>query len=409
MKIYLHIGAPRTGTTTLQALLHKNRQNLRRLGIEYPKVGYIDDVNGDAQHVLSFSLMHTYPEFARRGNKKTREEAWGELKEAMAQMPSRTEAVVLSSEAFADLPKESIEFIRDFFAEDDLEVLYIVRDSKSWHASMATQQVKLHPYLTEMPSPFQGDPNQVRDQHLKAWHEAGLNVIEFQYGRTAMQDLLAHMGINLKTLDRVASLNVKLAPMILELLMRLNQTEIDPRRRGALNARIDQWWSDYKRVFLDEPDVPSLIRRVQSECAKDPDYMSGLQAKFAQMGKNVYWMPTYKSSIKSLFQKKKKDPPVVTDVSSLRSARVPEMVIDLFQRIDALHLTKAENTSSRAVILQWIGEYCGWKSLVPVPDRNSAPKKPAPEKKPEANPSEEKVGEAATDEPTDSEAEAEKT
>ena len=259
MKIYLHIGAPRTGTSTLQALLHKNRQNLRRLGIEYPKVGYIDDVNGDAQHVLSFSLMHTYPEFARHGNRKSREEAWGELKEAMAQMPSRTEAVVISSEAFADLPKESIEFIRDFFADDDLEVLYVVRDSKSWHASMATQQVKLYPYLTELPSPFQGDPNQVRNQHLQAWHDAGIQVTEFEYGRTAMQDLLAHMGVNLKVLDRVASLNVKLAPMILELLMRLNQTEIDPRRRGALNARIDQWWSDYKRVILDEPDVPSLI------------------------------------------------------------------------------------------------------------------------------------------------------
>jgi hypothetical protein len=51
--IILHIGYPKTGTSSLQWFLHTHRETLRRQGVCYPLTGQADD---HAHHRLAFSL-----------------------------------------------------------------------------------------------------------------------------------------------------------------------------------------------------------------------------------------------------------------------------------------------------------------------------------------------------------------
>ena len=46
MECILHIGLPKTGTTSLQAALSENRESLLRHGVVYPETG----LNGNGKH-----------------------------------------------------------------------------------------------------------------------------------------------------------------------------------------------------------------------------------------------------------------------------------------------------------------------------------------------------------------------
>lgn len=90
--IILHIGYPKTGTSSLQWFLHTHREALRRQGVCYPLTGQADD---HAHHQLAFSL----------GANATEESCAGESTRLFAALrneidESRADTVVLSSEVF---------------------------------------------------------------------------------------------------------------------------------------------------------------------------------------------------------------------------------------------------------------------------------------------------------------------
>jgi hypothetical protein len=55
--LYLHIGRPKTGTTSIQKFLNESRSKLESLGILYPLAGLLDD----AHHLLPVSLLGKIP------------------------------------------------------------------------------------------------------------------------------------------------------------------------------------------------------------------------------------------------------------------------------------------------------------------------------------------------------------
>jgi hypothetical protein len=114
-RIYLHIGAPKTGTTYLQAVCGRNRDALAARGVLYP------DAFGDAHHKAVWDLRETPDQ--REGTKGI-EGSWDRLVEIANGADSD---VLLSSEHFVFAVRRQIE--RAVSALDgELHIVYTARD-----------------------------------------------------------------------------------------------------------------------------------------------------------------------------------------------------------------------------------------------------------------------------------------
>src|SRR5262249_54363877 len=89
---YVHIGAPKTGSTFLQQVVHDNRAALRPRGLLSPEVS----LRGFGHHDLAFLLAGGYPEWATP-QPRTLAELAAELDEATQ---GHAGPVLLSSEDF---------------------------------------------------------------------------------------------------------------------------------------------------------------------------------------------------------------------------------------------------------------------------------------------------------------------
>ena len=149
MKVFLHIGSPRTGTTSIQKLLTQNRDTLAKQGVWYPDVALLDPKKGIGQHHLAFSLLEKYPGFIPEKARMTPDQAWSELASAMKKMPKK-DTVVLSSEAFSSIKPEGVKYIFKKLSKHDVKVIYVRRSPESWRKSMQAQQIIDYPFNKEM-------------------------------------------------------------------------------------------------------------------------------------------------------------------------------------------------------------------------------------------------------------------
>jgi hypothetical protein len=115
-RVYLHIGAPKTGTTYLQAVLGRNRDSLAAKGLLYPAS------QSDAHHKAVWDL---------RGTPKQREHlegiegTWAAL---VGQVNQAGSDVLLSSEHFVFAQKQQVERALSSFEDAEMHVIYTARD-----------------------------------------------------------------------------------------------------------------------------------------------------------------------------------------------------------------------------------------------------------------------------------------
>ncbi|TNE67565.1 MAG: tetratricopeptide repeat protein [Alphaproteobacteria bacterium] len=140
-RAFLHIGSPKTGTSSIQGTCFKNRKRLGALGYFYP--------NNDANHIFFASHFREDPTeipFHARHGRETRAlvDAWNRAQMARFEKDvaaSDCHTLILSSEY---LPKTSPEKCREMAAylhslADEVTVVCYVRHPVS-HAASATQQ-----------------------------------------------------------------------------------------------------------------------------------------------------------------------------------------------------------------------------------------------------------------------------
>ncbi|MBA2773270.1 MAG: hypothetical protein H0U36_04395 [Nocardioidaceae bacterium] len=115
-RICLHIGAPKTGTTYLQQILHLNRDALESAGVLYPRVA------GDAHHTALWDLRDM-PErdFGRN--------ITGDWARAVRLVDAWTGTAVMSSELFVYADEDECLRALTAFAEGtEVHVIYTARD-----------------------------------------------------------------------------------------------------------------------------------------------------------------------------------------------------------------------------------------------------------------------------------------
>ena len=97
--VYLHIGAPKTATSTLQRSLSENHKKLLNSGVLYPR----ELRHGDAHHLLVCDLVDKYQRNPMPDvwyGSRPRGQAWPALLAEMARPEHGIDKVILSTELF---------------------------------------------------------------------------------------------------------------------------------------------------------------------------------------------------------------------------------------------------------------------------------------------------------------------
>ncbi len=142
MKIFLHIGWYKTGSTAIQKFLDANRDTLlSQYRILYPKTGCVMN----AHHSIAWSLQapSKRPKWADEvGFNMQPEPLFAKIFEEAKDCGA--EAIILSSEQLTGTDKFSIEQLADFFVGCEVELIVYLRRQDQYTESFYNQYVKDH-------------------------------------------------------------------------------------------------------------------------------------------------------------------------------------------------------------------------------------------------------------------------
>ncbi len=127
--LYIHIGTPKTGTTSLQAFLTEHAAALEARGVIYPAVGR---THRGKHHSLKAELRST----VGLGGP-----AWQELRELRNSKPDHR--VLISEESFYYLEPTALTKLRELAGEGPVTILVYFRDYAAHAASLYAQGTKL--------------------------------------------------------------------------------------------------------------------------------------------------------------------------------------------------------------------------------------------------------------------------
>ncbi len=162
-RVYLHIGAPKTGTTYLQEVLFRNREALTEQGVLYPGLG------AAAHYEAALDLRG----LAFGGYRDPRADgAWEEL--AARARAWDGHSVVVSHELLAGADDESMARAVASFGAAEVHVIYTARDlgrqvPAMWQESVKNgQQLPFEEYLQRLSTSRKGRAGRIfwRQQHV---------------------------------------------------------------------------------------------------------------------------------------------------------------------------------------------------------------------------------------------------
>src|SRR6266511_2222550 len=134
MKILIHIGAHKTGTSSIQFFMYHNYERLLDLGILYPRSG----IWRFGHHALALSCRPNQQRKERTGLGRD-----GELEMIMREIESSpVDRCVLSSEAFCVTDPRNIARVASAMKEHDVRILAFVRRPDTMFMSIYTNRLK---------------------------------------------------------------------------------------------------------------------------------------------------------------------------------------------------------------------------------------------------------------------------
>jgi hypothetical protein len=141
LKIYIHVGYAKCGSTSLQESLRESH------GVFYPSAG----TNLPAAEHISLPL---YLKGIDAYTKQFISDEWVHTQHAlmMEQIAKADRPVFLSSERLASLSRAQIDDLRDLFPGHDVEIIFIVRDRDKYINSTWRHAVFYHDYAVDYSS-----------------------------------------------------------------------------------------------------------------------------------------------------------------------------------------------------------------------------------------------------------------
>lgn len=135
-RVFVHIGAPKTGTTYLQQVLDLNRDRLAAAGVLYPKGLH---AQGQAHHAAVWDLRGGVDDEDVDGGQGVRGK-WSALVAEVRDWDGP--AAVVSSEMFVFLAGPLVRRVAEAFGDRELHVVYTARDLVRQLPAVWQEQVK---------------------------------------------------------------------------------------------------------------------------------------------------------------------------------------------------------------------------------------------------------------------------
>lgn len=147
-RLVLHIGWPKTGTSSIQAFCHANQRALRGGGVLYPTSW----LQGVGHHLFPTALMHPHQKKGRRDLQHMEgvgiDQIAAKLNEEIDAC-SDVHTVIVSSERFMTLEHDQVSSIRDAFANFEIKVVFYLRRQDLFAQSIYAQNLRV---LRSVPS-----------------------------------------------------------------------------------------------------------------------------------------------------------------------------------------------------------------------------------------------------------------
>ncbi|MEO0736849.1 MAG: hypothetical protein AAFZ35_08580 [Cyanobacteria bacterium J06649_12] len=145
VRVYLHIGTAKTGTTTLQRFLCKNEKVLSDLGYLYPKSGR--PANNPIAH---YNLANAIGSDSRLYNRHTGQ--WTDVSNQFLELHQEIEQknlsrVIISCESFSRNPKE-LEKLQQELSRYEVKILVYLRKQEKFLLSAYIESIKQGSYLS---------------------------------------------------------------------------------------------------------------------------------------------------------------------------------------------------------------------------------------------------------------------
>ncbi|MFD2453162.1 hypothetical protein [Ideonella paludis] len=132
MKILLHVGRHKTGTSSLQRYLNDNAKSLSELGYLYPNAGK----RGIAHHELAESYSKTKNRLDPDGAKLKREKL---LRELNLEIRPHHHTIILSSEAFQNA---AVKLVQADFNKEFTTICMYIREQYDYMVSAYQQRIQ---------------------------------------------------------------------------------------------------------------------------------------------------------------------------------------------------------------------------------------------------------------------------
>jgi hypothetical protein len=234
--VYIHIGAPKTATSTLQNILSKNFKKLLQHGVLYPQ----SLRHGDAHHLLVCDLIEKHQNHRMADfwyGDQPRGQAWAMLKKEIEEQRDQIQSVVVSSELFFGQAKNidlMHEQILSTLQGHDIKIVVYLRRQDQLYSSFFNQDVKgarqwahsayqfydthqifeydYHSLLNIWSKPFGKENILIRPYESEQWTNGDivqdfcelLNIVPLKSGRTSSNKSLGNNQLYIKQcLNRV--------------------------------------------------------------------------------------------------------------------------------------------------------------------------------------------------------------
>lgn len=247
-KLYLHIGSPKTGTTSIQQAFAANRPALETQGFCYPG----DDICHHWLYFITEQDQDRWPrQFKGQPASGIQRGFRQHLRAIDRDLGKDISRYLLSSEYFfIDDPQaiaRALQFLGNFF--DEIEVIAFVRCPVSFYASSQQQVIKASSRLTP-PWEFHYKFRSV----IQAWEDqAKMTVLGHRPESDSLATLCAHLGVNSHQLAHPAGMQNQSLSVEHMLMLEKLQQRIYPDQDNLFKPHLG---------LIQQVKMPSLTKPV---------------------------------------------------------------------------------------------------------------------------------------------------
>ena len=269
MRLTIHIGPHKTGTTALQTACAEGARVLKRNGVLYPRTNWMYP----AQHRLAFALKGQAVPGTGKAPDRSRELT--SLRQAMQRKPC--DRIFISSEEFFTAPPDALDWLRTNLPDVEIDILAFLRRPDRFLLSCYNQKMRQPGNGFDAPiRRFLNNPNLIApeinfDQHISTWADvfgdAAVKLETYEAG-PPLARTLEHLNLAPDILPDRPALNRSVPGAVVEAMRHAKLAGLSKQQQRKLLQLANQVFADAPPFSLTNEDRTRIIGHFEPDNAR---------------------------------------------------------------------------------------------------------------------------------------------